>query len=170
MGKYGAAGMLLLAGIAALYPRTMSWAYVAAFVAFELWLAGRMAAVSRGPVPVDEPPYRFTAEEAGLVGRYRFYFTYPAIAREAASVLSALGLSTILLAFWLLYSQALIQAALTGFNLFVVGRFTKQLAPLLVLRIAASKGDRAALRALELHEPLWLKIRAANAAAGVSSS
>jgi len=51
----------------------------------------------------------------------------------------------------------------------VVGRLTKQLAPMLALRIAAAKGDRAALRALELHEPLWEKIRAANAAAATGS-
>lgn len=162
MGKWGAAAALLFAGFAALFPAILSWAYVGAFVAFELWLASRIAAVRKGPVPVDEPPYRFSAEEAELVGRYRFYFTYPAIAREASSVLSALGLSAIFLAFWLLYTQAPIQALLTGFNLFVVGRLTKQLAPLLALRAAAAKGERAALRALELHDPLWAKITTAN--------
>jgi hypothetical protein len=36
----------------------------------------------------------------------------------------------------------------------------------MVLRIAASKGDRTALRMLELHEPVWDKIRAANETAG----
>ena len=35
----------------------------------------------------------------------------------------------------------------------------------MALRIAASKGDRAALRMLELHDPLWAKIRAANESA-----
>ena len=169
MTRYGAAAMLLLAGFAALFPPVMSWVYVAAFMAFELWLAARIADTRKNPVPVDEPPYRFTGEEAELVTRYRFYFTYPAIAREASSVLSALGLSALLLAFWLLYRQALIPAVLTGLNLLVVGRLTKQLAPMLALRIAAAKGDRAALRALELHEPLWEKIRAANAAAATGS-
>ena len=164
MGKYGAVGILGLAGLAALDPG-LSWTYIAAFAAFELWLARRMASVARGPVPVDEAPYRFTAEEAALVGRYRFYFAFPAIAREAASVLAALGLSAFVLAPWLTYRHALVQAALIGLNLFAVARFTKQLAPLMALRIAASKGDRAALRMLELHDPLWAKIRAANEAA-----
>ncbi len=164
MGKWGAAAVLLLAGLAALYPRVMPWAYVAAFVAFELWLAGRMGAGGKGPVAVDEPPYRFSAEEAELIGRFRFYFTYPVVAREASSVLSALGLSAIVLALWLTFMQALLPAVLIGINLFVVGRLTKRLAPLLALRAAAARGDRAALRALELHDPLWAKIRAANAA------
>jgi len=165
MGKWGAAAVLLLAGFAALFPAVVSWVYVAAVLVFELWLASRIGSAGKGPVPVDEPPYRFSAEEAQLVGRYRFYFTYPVIAREASSVLSAIGLSAIFLAFWLLYTQAPIQALLTAFNLFLVGRLTKRLAPLLALRAAASKGDRVALRALELHDPLWAKIRAANAAA-----
>jgi hypothetical protein len=34
----------------------------------------------------------------------------------------------------------------------------------MALRLAASKGDRAALRMVELHDPLWVKIRAANEA------
>jgi hypothetical protein len=34
----------------------------------------------------------------------------------------------------------------------------------MALRVAASKGDRQALRMLELHDPLWQKIRAANQA------
>jgi hypothetical protein len=48
-------------------------------------------------------------------------------------------------------------------NLFAVARFTKMLSPLLALRIAASRGDRDSLRMLEIHDPLWTKIRAANA-------
>lgn len=169
MGKWGAATVLLLAGFAALFPRVMSWAYVAAFMAFELWLASRMGKAGKGPVPVDEPPYRFNAEEAELVGRYRFYFTYPVIAREASSVLAALGLTAIVLVLWLTFMQALVPAILTGINLFAVGRLTKRLAPLVGLRIAAAKGDRVALRALELHDPLWAKIRAANAAGATAS-
>jgi len=164
MGKWGALAVLLLAGFAALYPRVVPWVYVAAFFAFELWLARRMRAVGKGAVAAGEPPYRFSAEEAELVARYRFYFTYPAIARESASVLSALGLSAIALALWLTFMQALLPAVLIGVNLFAVARLTKQVAPLLPLRMAAAKGDRAALRALELHDPLWQKIRAANAA------
>jgi hypothetical protein len=124
-----------------------------------------MASAARIPVPVDEAPYRFTAEEAAFVGRYRFYFAFPAAAREASSVVAALGLTALVLAPWLTFRHALVQAALIGLNVFAVARFTKQLAPLMALRVAASKGDRAALRMLELHDPLWQKIRAANEAA-----
>jgi hypothetical protein len=49
-------------------------------------------------------------------------------------------------------------------NLFAVSRLTRTCAPLIAIRMAASKGDRAALRMLELHEPAWAKIRAANEA------
>jgi hypothetical protein len=165
MGKYGALAMLGLAGFAALYPAPMAWAYVAACAIFEFWLMRRMNAVARRPVPVDEAPYRFTAEEAGLVARYRFYFMFPVVARESASVLAALGLSALVLAPWLLFLQHFIPAMLLAMNLLAVGAFTKRLSPLMVLRVAASKGDRHALHLLELHDPLWEKIRAANQAA-----
>ena len=154
--------MLLLAGLAAINPATASWAYVVAVLAFELWLLRQIASAGSAPVRAGEAPYLFSEEEAGLVSRYRFYFTYPAVAREASSVLAALGLSALLLAPWLTYKHAFLQAALIGINLFAVARFTKLLAPLLALRIAASSGDRAALRMLELHDPAWAKIRAAN--------
>lgn len=162
MGAYGSIAILFLAGWAALDPARTSWLYIGVLVAFELWLLRRIAAVGSGAVAAGEPPYHFSAEEAALVGRYRFYFTYPGIAHEAASVLAALGLSTLLLAPWLTYKFALLQALLLGVNLFAVARFTKVLAPLLALRIAVSRGDRAALRMLEAHDPAWAKIRAAN--------
>lgn len=38
-----------------------------------------------------------------------------------------------------------------------------------MLRIRASKGDQAALRLLELHDPLWTKIRAGNSDGGADS-
>jgi hypothetical protein len=84
------------------------------------------------------------------------------MAQHAASTLSALGLSTLLLAPWLTYKQAYLPAVIIGVNLFAVARFTKMLVPLMSLRIAASRGDRDALRLLEIHGPLWQKIRAAN--------
>ena len=156
--------MLLLAGLSAISPATASWAYVGAVLAFELWLLRRIAAAGSAPVPAGEAPYLFSEEEAALVSRYRLYFTYPAVASEASSVLAALGLSGLMLAPWLTYKQALLQAALIGINLLAVARFTRILAPLLALRIAASRGDRAALRMLEAHQSAWAKIRAANAA------
>jgi len=164
MGVYGALGMLILAGIAFLKPATASWLYVAAFVAFELWLVRRVGAGGDAPAAVGEPPYHFTAEEAAFIGRYRYYFTWPAKARDAASVLSALGLSALLLAPWLLYKGVLVQAALIGVNLFAVARLTRRVAPLVGLRIAAMRGEREAKRMLDLHEPVWEKIRAANLA------
>ena len=162
MLKLAGVAMLLLAGWAALEPRPMSWVFMAAVAAFELWLAQRMRAVDKGPVAVDEPPYRFTAEEAGLVARYRFYFTYPASAAQAGSVLAAIGLSSALLALWLPFRSAFPEGAVIGLNLFGVGWFTRRMAPVYALRVAASRGKRDALRALELMDPLWAKIRYAN--------
>jgi hypothetical protein len=160
--KYGSVLMLILAGWAALNPEPMSWVFIAALAAFEAWLIARLRAVERGPVPVEQAPYRFTAEEARFVERYRFYFTYPALAAQAGSVLAAIGLAGMVLALWLTFRQAFVQGALIGANLFLVGWLTKRLAPLFVLRVAAHRGDRDALRMLELLDPLWAKIRAAN--------
>jgi hypothetical protein len=160
--KYASVLMLLLAGWAALNPDPISWVFIAAVAAFELWLVARLRAVEKGPLPVEEPPYRFSAEEARFVARYRFYFTYPGLAAHAGSVLAAIGLAGMVLALWLTFKQAFAQGALIGANLFVVGWLTKRLAPLFALRIAASRGDREALRMLEMHAPLWAKIKAAN--------
>jgi len=162
MAGYASVAVLLLAGWAALNPAPMAWAYLAVVIAFEGWLARRMIGLPRNPVPPGEPPYHFSADEARLVGRYRFYFTYPALARESASVLAAIGLTALVLAFWLLYRQAFVPAVLVGVNLLAVARFTRLLSPQLALRITASRGDRAALRLLEAHDPAWAKIRAAN--------
>jgi hypothetical protein len=166
MGVYGALAMVILAGMAFIKPATASWLYVAAFVAFELWLARRLSAQGRAPAATGEAPYHFSAEEAELVGRFRYYFTYPGQARDAASILSALGLSALLLAPWLTYKAAFLQAALIGLNLFAVARLTKQVAPLVGLRMLAMRGDREAQRLIDLHEPAWAKIRAGNAAEG----
>ena len=163
MLKLGSVVMLVLAGWGALEPRPMGWVYMAAVAAFELWLLQRMAALNNsGPVAVDQPPYRFSAEEAALVGRYRFYFTYPVSAAQAASVLAAIGLSSVLLALWLTYRGAFVEGAALGLNLFAVGWFTRRMAPVYALRIAASRGKRDTLRLLELLDPLWSKIRKAN--------
>jgi hypothetical protein len=162
MLRLGSAAILVLAGWAALEPRPMSWLFIAAVAAFELWLAQRMSALDTGAVAVDEPPYRFSPEEAALVARYRFYFTYPATAAQAGSVLAAVGLSSAVLGLWLTYKGAFAEGALLGLNLFGVGWFTRRMAPAYALRIAASRGKRDALRTLELLDPLWAKIRQAN--------
>lgn len=158
MGAALAVAVLILAGLSALRSE-FSWAYLLFLAVFEIWLLRRLKAVGKGPVAVGEPPYRFSAEEAAFVERYRFYFTYPALAREASLVLSALGITALLLAPWLTVKLELVQALLIGVNLLVVGRLTKELAPVLALRVRANKGDREALRLLELHDPLWQKIR-----------
>jgi hypothetical protein len=159
-----AVAALFLAGLAALFPATMSWAYVAGFMAFEFWLLRQMRSAGPAYVAPNEPPYLFGEVEARLVGQYRYYFAYPDRARAAASVLAALGLSTLILSPWLLYRHQLAQAVLIGVNLFAVAALTKRLSPVMVLKIAASKGDRAALEMLEAHETAWTKIRVANAA------
>lgn len=162
MLRYGSVALLLLAGCAALYPRPMAWVYIAVVAAFELWLVAQARTLASVPVAVAEPPYGFTAEEAALVERYRFYFTYPVSAAHAASVLSAIGLSSMVLALWLTFRGTPVEGALIGINLFSVGWFTKRVAPVYALRLAASRGKRDALRALELMDPLWAKIKAGN--------
>ena len=163
MLKYGAVAILILAGLGAIYPRPMAWTYILAFMAFEFWLLRRMGSVGEGPPPAGEPPYRFDADEAQLIGRYRYYFTFPAIAREAASVLAAIGLSALVLSPWLVYRQELLAAMLVAMNLLAVATLTKRLSPVMVLRIAANKGDRASLRLLEAHDSAWGKIKEGNA-------
>jgi hypothetical protein len=153
--------VLVLAGWAFLNAAA-AWAYIVAFVAFEFWLLRALAAGGKGPVTAGEAPYYFTAEEAELVRRYRFYFTWPERARAASSVLAAVGLTALLLAPWLTWKQAFLQAVVIGVNLFAVARLTKAVAPIMALRIAASHADREALRLLEAHDPAWSKIRAGN--------
>jgi hypothetical protein len=62
------------------------------------------------------------------------------------------------LALWLTYRFAFLPAALIGINLFAVARFTRRLAPVMALRLAASRGDREALDLLSAHDPAWAKI------------
>jgi hypothetical protein len=146
-GPYVTLAFLLLAGLTVLQG-VLAWAYIAAVLGFELWLARRIRAVGREPVAAGEPPYRFTPDEARLVGRYRFHFTYPRIARQAASVLAAIGLASLVLAPWLTIKQQFVEAILIGLNLFAVARFTRHLAPVL-----STEG-------MEQHRSAWSKIRA----------
>jgi hypothetical protein len=163
MIRYAAVVVLVLAGC--VFLRTeMSWVYIAAAIAMQVWLRYSMAALDREPVPVDEPPWHFSEEEARLVGRYAFYFHSPAMAKACASMLAALGLTSLLLALWLTYHQAIVQAVLIAANVLTVSRLTKLVAPVHALQQSASRGDREALRMLEAHETAWAKIRAANAA------
>ena len=142
----------------------MAWVYIGVVAMLELWLARRVTQVGSAAVPAGEAPYHFSDEEAALVQRHRFYFTYPRLARQYSSILAAIGLTALGLAPWLTYKRVLLPALIIGVNLFAVARFTKLAAPLMALRIAAARGDRAALRALEVHDPAWEKIRAGNRA------
>lgn len=164
MIRHGAVVVLLVTGLVFLSPATMSWAYIAGFIVFEAWLRHRMTTLEREPVPADEPPWHFSADEAQLVGRHAFYFHSPAVARACGSVLAALGLTGLLLALWLTYHQAIVQAVLIGANVFAVARLTRRVAPVHALQQSASRGDRDALRMLEAHDGAWAKIRAANQA------
>jgi hypothetical protein len=80
-------------------------------------------------------------------------------------VLAAIGLSAMVLALWLTFRQAFLQGAIAGLDLFAVGWFTRRVAPVYALRMAAARGKRDALRMLEILDPLWMKIRAANQSA-----
>ena len=164
MGGYSTVGVFLLAGWAALNPHDMSWLYIAGVLAFEAWLYLKMRSVGGLPVPAGEAPYHFSEDEARLVGCYRFYFVYPVIARQASSVLAAIGLTALILAPWLTYRLAFVQAAIVGLNLFAVAWLTRRVAPVMALSMKASRGNRDALRMLEVHDPAWAKIRAANKA------
>ncbi len=166
MARYGAVAILFVAGLGALFPPTLSWLYVLSFMVFEFWLLRRMRAAGAAPVQAQEPPYHFNETEAALISRYRYYFTYPAEARAAASMLAALGLSALVLSPWLVFRHQFVQAALISVNLLAVATFTKRLSPVMMLKIAAQKGDRAALEGLEAHETAWAKIKLANEAAG----
>jgi len=77
-------------------------------------------AAGDGLPPIGEPPYHFSAEEAELVGRYRFYFTWPALARESGAILAAIGLSALVLSPWLLYRGQLIPGVLVALNVLAV--------------------------------------------------
>ena len=164
MGGYATVGVILLAGWAALNPVPMAWLYLAAVLAFEAWLSWKMRSVGTTSVAVGEAPYHFSEEEARLVERYRFYFTYPVIAHQSSSVLAAAGLTALGLAPWLTYKLQFVPAALVGLNLFAVAWLTRRVAPVTALSASASRGNRDALRMLEVHDPAWAKIRAANQA------
>jgi hypothetical protein len=162
MGPLASVTVLVLAGWAALNPAPMAWLYIVAVLGFEMWLLSRMRSASGAAVAAGEAPYDFSEEEAKLVGRYRFYFAYPVIAKQASSVLAAIGLTTLGLAPWLTYKLAFVQAALIGLNIFVVASLTRRVAPVMALSLSASRGNREALRLLEVHDAAWKKIRAAN--------
>jgi hypothetical protein len=146
IGGYLTVGVLMLAGWTFLTPGVV-WAYLAAAVAFELWLLRRSAAMGDHPAEAGVPPYHFTEAEARVVGRFRFYFTETGVARSLASVLAAIGLTAIVLVPWLAYRGAAIPAGLVLLNMLLALALTRRVVPM---------GDTG---------KTWDKIRAGNQAA-----
>lgn len=146
IGGYLTVGVLMLAGWTFLNAG-VAWVYLAVTAAFELWLLRRAAAMGNHPADAGTPPYHFTADEARIVGRFRFYFTETGAARSLASVLAAIGLTAMVLVPWLAYRGAVAPAGLVLINMVLVVLLTRRVVPM---------GDTG--RA-------WDKIRAGNQAA-----
>lgn len=143
MGGYATVGFLMLAGWTFLN-LSVAWAYLAAAICFELWLAAKVAAAGRHPAAAGEAPYHFSDDEARLVGRYRYYFSETGKARQLASALAAIGLTSLVLVPWLAYKLAFLPAGLVFFNAAAVVYLTRRMVPM---------GDTSAV---------WEKIRAGN--------
>jgi len=146
----------LLAG-AFLAPGPAAWAFAAAELAFLTWLAQRVrhAAPAALLAAAREP---LEADEADMVRLYPAYFAAPALARECASTLAAVGLASLVLVPWLTYKLQWPQAILIGVLLFLVARLTKLLSPIYALRLRTAKGDRDALRLLSAHDGALRKL------------
>jgi hypothetical protein len=159
MNGLGALAVAALAGWTFLAPPVGSWAFVAAEFAFLSWLRRELrrvdpaALVSRAHEPLD-------TDESEIIRRYPFYFARPAVARECGATLAATGLASVVLVLWLTYKLQWPQAILIGIMMFVVGRLTKLLSPVLTLTVATNKGDREALRLLSAHDGAARKLSA----------
>ncbi len=162
MKGLGALFALAFAAVAAIRPEHSAWLFFAVALAFELWLMRRVRP-GAAPVAPNTAPYGFSEEEAALVGRYRFHFVSPALARECAGTLAAVGLASLVLVPWLVYRSEGFAAAAIGANLFLVARLTQAVSPHFALKAAARGGERNALRALEIYDSAWEKVRAGNA-------
>jgi hypothetical protein len=145
-----------------LAPASGAWAFAALELGFLAWLARevrRNAAASvreRAREPLE-------ADEDEIVRRYPFYFERPALARECASTLAALGLASLVAVPWLTYKLVFAPALLIGIQLFAVARLTRLLSPILTLRMATARGDRDALRLLSAHDGARRKLSAHHA-------
>lgn len=157
MRGLGTVAFAMLLACAFLNPAAGGWAFAAAEFAFLAWLASTLrkadAARLRARAQLD-------ADETEIVSRYPFYFERPALAREHAATLAALGLASLVLVPWLIYRVQLVQAALIGMFIFAVARLTRVLSPVLALRLATAKGDREALRLLSAHDGAARKLSA----------
>lgn len=159
MKGLGVLAVSALAGWTLLAPAHGGWALAAAEFAFLSWLAressradaARLSAGAREPLDADE---------ADVVRRYALYFARPALARECASTLAALGLASLVLVPWLTYRLQWAPAFLVGVQLFAVSRLTKRVSPVYALRMASARGDREALRLLSAHDGAARKLSA----------
>jgi hypothetical protein len=153
-------GALAVAALTAwifLGPAIAAWAFAAAEFAFLGWLARELRKAASKPIRARES---LEADESEIVRRYPLYFQQPAIARECASTLAALGLASLVIVPWLTYKLAWLPAILIGVQLFAVARLTKLLSPVHTLRLATAKGDRDALRLLSAHDGAMRKVSA----------
>ena len=153
-------GTLAIAGALAwvfLGPASGGWAFAALEFAFLAWLAREVRRSSAASVRARarEP---LEADEDDILRGYPLYFDRPALARESASTLAALGLASLVAAPWLTYKLVFAPAALIGIQLFAVARLTRLLSPILALRMATAKGDRDALRLLSAHDGAMRKL------------
>jgi hypothetical protein len=159
MNGLGALATAALTAWTFLAPPVGSWAFAAAQFAFLAWLARELRRIDAAALSARarEP---LEPDESDLVRRYAFYFARPALARECASTLSAIGLATLVLVPWLIYRLQWAQAILIGIMLFAVGRLTRLASPVYALRLATAKGDREALRLLSAHDGAARKLSA----------
>jgi hypothetical protein len=157
MKGLGALAVAALVACALLAPQAGGWAFAAAEFAFLAWLARELRRADAVTLKARARE-ALDADEAEIVQRYPLYFARPALARECASTLAAIGLASLILAPWLTYKVQWAQAILIGIQLFPVGRLTKLMSPVYALRIATSKGDRNALRLLSAHDGAMRKL------------
>jgi hypothetical protein len=159
LGTLAAAGALAWVFLG---PASGAWAFAALELGFLAWLAREVRRSSAASVRerAREP---LEADEDEILRRYPFYFERPALARECASTLAALGLASLVAVPWLTYKLVFAPAALIGIQLFAVARLTRLLSPILTLRMATSRGDRDALRLLSAHDGAMRKLSAHHA-------
>jgi hypothetical protein len=155
MKGLGALAVATLVAVTFLSTAAGAWAFAALEFAFLAWLANERRRVDSAALLGRNA---LEADEADIVRRYPLYFARPALARECASTLSAIGLATLVLVPWLTYRLQWAQAILIGVMLFAVARMTKLMSPVYALRLATAKGDRDALRLLSAHDGAMRKL------------
>jgi len=157
MKGLGAIAVAALVAGALLAPQPGGWAFAVVEFAFLAWLARELRRTDAGGLKARARE-ALEPDETDIVQRYPLYFARPAIARECASTLAAIGLASLILVPWLTYKLQWAQAILIGVLIFPVGRLTKVMSPVYALRMATAKGDRNALRLLSAHDSALRKV------------